>query len=144
MKYLEGVCEIECERGALDQTLSLCRDGVRVLNTLSFDSVCRGEGLEEFGVLEWSGLFLVGTPVMIPVVLCSAVNISISEQAQAMNNEQHYLVIKGLPTLGTVLGISTYSRTDIYLPWSLAADPANFVQLHQLSSLTSKLGDPEN
>ena len=100
--------------------------------------------MEKFGVREWSRLFLVGAPVMIPVVICSVVHISISEQAQAMNNKRHYLVIKGLPTVGTILGVTTYSRNDMYLPWSLAADPANFDQLYQLKSSTSKLGDPES
>ena len=97
----------------MDQTLSLCRDGLQVLNALAFDSVCRGERLEEFGVLDGSGCFIVGSPVMIPIVACSVVNISISEHAQAMNNERHYLVIKGLPTLGTVLGITTYGGNDM-------------------------------
>ena len=128
----------------MDQTLSLCRYGLRILNTLAFDSVCIGEGLEEFGLLDGSGCFIVGSPVMILVVACSVVNISISENAQAMNNKQHYLVIKGLSTLGTFLGVTTYWRNDMYLPWSLAADPANFVQLHQPSSSTSKLGDPKS
>ena len=106
--------------------------------------MCRGKGLEEFGVLNWSRGIVVGAPVMILVVACSVVYISISEHAQAMNNERHYLVIKGLPTLGTVLGISAYGGNDMHFIWSFAADPANSVQLHQLSSSTNKLGDPES
>ena len=94
--------------GALNQAPSLCRDGLWVLNALAFDSVCRGKGLEELGVFNWSWEAFVGAPVTIPVETCSVVYISISEHAQAMNNELHYLVVKGLPTLGIVLGITTY------------------------------------
>ena len=93
--------------GALNQAPSLCRDGLRVLNALAFDSMCRGEGVEELGVLNWSWEIIVGAPVTIPVETRSVVYKSISEQAQAMNNERHYLIVKGLPTLGTVLGITT-------------------------------------
>ena len=50
----EGVCEIEGGWGALVQAPSLCRDGLRVLNALAFDSMCRGEGVEELGVLSRS------------------------------------------------------------------------------------------
>ena len=75
----EGVREIGSGRGALVQAPSLCRDGLRVLNALAFDSMCRGKGLEEFGVLNWSREIVVGAPVMIPVVACSVVDISISD-----------------------------------------------------------------
>ena len=50
----EGVREIDSGWGALVQALSLCRDGLRVLNALAFDSMCRGEGVEELGVLDGS------------------------------------------------------------------------------------------
>ena len=58
-----------------------------MLNALATDAVCRGEGLEEFGVLEPSGFIVVGAPVVIPVTVCSVVNITISERAQAMDNK---------------------------------------------------------
>ena len=111
--FWEGVCEIEGGWGALNQATSICSDGLRVLNALAFDSMCRGKGLEEFGVLNWSWEVFVGAPVMIPVETCSVVYISISKYAQAMNNERHYLVVKNLPTLGTVFGITTYGRNDM-------------------------------
>ena len=87
-KLWEGVCEIDGRRGALHQTLSLCRDGLRMSNSLATDAVFRGEGLEEFEVFKRSRFFVVGAPVVIPVTVCSVVNITISEQAQAMDSKQ--------------------------------------------------------
>ena len=111
----EGVREIGSGRGALVQAPSLCRDGLRELDALAFDSMCRGEGVEELGVLYGSWEIIVGAPVTIPVKASSVVYKSISEQAQAMNNKRHYLVVKGLPTLGTILGITTNGWNNMHV-----------------------------
>ena len=81
----EGVREIGSGRGALVQAPSLCRDGLRELNAFAFDSVCRGEGIEELGVLHGGWGVFVGAPVMIPVVACSVVYISMPRLC-TMNN----------------------------------------------------------
>ena len=100
----------------MHQALSLCRDGLRVLNTLATDAVCRGKGLEEFRVFHWRGFIFVGAPIVILVTVCSVVKITISEQAQAIDNKHDYMITKGLPILRAVLGGTTYCRNDMFFP----------------------------